>query len=435
MKCALSFSVKPDGDFYNFCMSKYRELEKEVRSEKYMSMNPKERGQEILSLIYDKCLSLYVENQTKLDVLFEKGSYNCVSSSVLYACLAREAGLEVIPQKTPDHAFITLAFSDGSKIDVETTNPYGFNPGTKKKLAENGNVTRYAIIPAKKYQGRHAISERMLVSLVGGNLAVLNMERGRYGSALALQAARLLLVEDENKNEVSEVRNDFDITCSNYASDLQRKKLFQESVLWFEKVQSSWGNTPYIQERYETACHNYLSSLLNEKKFSEAESFISERKTKLPASVLEPFEGNMLMLSLQEEIKASSNDQALLLLREALENPLLKNDRQYLTQIASWQAYFWTLKIDECEKEEGFVKAMELMEEALSEVKGNRDLLKLKSNMQYNHAVQVHNKFASLANQGKTQEALKILEKGLEENPGNKVLESDLRRIKKQTGR
>ena len=141
------------------------------------------------------------------------------------------------------------------------------------------------------------------------------------------------------------------------------------------------------------------------------------------------------MLSLQEEIKASSNDQALLLLREALENPLLKNDRQYLTQIASWQAYFWTLKIDECEKEEGFVKAMELMEEALSEVKGNRDLLKLKSNMQYNHAVQVHNKFASLVNQGKTQEALKVLEKGLEENPGNKVLESDLRRIKKQTGR
>ena len=89
--------------------------------------------------MYEKVIVAYKERQTRLNVMFADGSYNCVSSSLLYLALAKACGLDVRGQVTPNHAFCTLYVTDGSgggktKIDVETTNPYGFNPGVRRNV-------------------------------------------------------------------------------------------------------------------------------------------------------------------------------------------------------------------------------------------------------------------------------------------------------------
>jgi hypothetical protein len=46
-----------------------------------------------------------------------------------------------------------------------------------------------------------------------------------------------------------------------------------------------------------------------------------------------------------------------------------------------------------------------------------------------NHAIIVHNSYAALFNQKKYQEALEVVQQGLMEVPGNRTLQSDLKKV------
>ena len=103
-------------------LEKYSQLEKIVTSSEFTKLNETDRAKQILSLMYEKTLTTYIESQSRITTMFQKGTYNCVSSSILYLSLAKAAGLKVIPQKTPSHAFCSVYINE-EKIDVETTNP------------------------------------------------------------------------------------------------------------------------------------------------------------------------------------------------------------------------------------------------------------------------------------------------------------------------
>ena len=98
-------SSSPEGtEIFN----KYLALEKIVTSQKFVNTTEKERASKILTLMYETTLSQYIENQTKLTTMFQNGTYNCVSSSVLYMALAKACGLKVVPQK---NTFPRILFS------------------------------------------------------------------------------------------------------------------------------------------------------------------------------------------------------------------------------------------------------------------------------------------------------------------------------------
>lgn len=70
--------------------------------------------------------SKYDADQSALAPIFSTQQFNCISSSMLYAVLARKLGFDGKGVMLPSHAFIEL-YLDGKTAEVETTSPKGFD--------------------------------------------------------------------------------------------------------------------------------------------------------------------------------------------------------------------------------------------------------------------------------------------------------------------
>ena len=72
-------------------------------------------------------LAGYEFGQSQLSVVFEKGTYNCISSGILYTILGRWFDMQVDGVLTRGHAFVQLTAPDGKKLELETTSRNGFD--------------------------------------------------------------------------------------------------------------------------------------------------------------------------------------------------------------------------------------------------------------------------------------------------------------------
>ena len=145
-KFSLMFSeCTLDSEEGKLCLEQFEQIKKKVATQEYMNLEPADRGRAVLKLLYQDFLTTYDFNQTKINVALQTGVYNCVSSALLYTAAAKAAGLEVRGQKTSEHAFCTVYIpgtkaGQFTKIDVETTNPYGFNPGSKETIENEDKI-------------------------------------------------------------------------------------------------------------------------------------------------------------------------------------------------------------------------------------------------------------------------------------------------------
>jgi hypothetical protein len=105
----------------------------ELREQLREVTDPREQAEAALAYMHGELLSRYDERQTGVDVLLARGSYNCVSSGVVYAILLKSLALRVWGVRTSDHAFCRVQAGDQA-FDVETTSPFGFDPGTRKEF-------------------------------------------------------------------------------------------------------------------------------------------------------------------------------------------------------------------------------------------------------------------------------------------------------------
>ena len=137
-------------DDYEIAVNIFDELRKKITDPQVMSLPEEDRGRAVLKLLYQDVLKHYEAGQTKFDVALKTGNYNCVSSALLYMAAAKAAGLDVRGQKTPDHAFCSVYIS-GKRIDVETTNPYGFNPGSREAIEHENVIKGYYVVPKTYY--------------------------------------------------------------------------------------------------------------------------------------------------------------------------------------------------------------------------------------------------------------------------------------------
>jgi hypothetical protein len=150
--------------------------------------DPAAKGEAILAFLHKRALKEYSENATTLDGTLDTGLYNCVSSAVLYMLAARSLGLDAEGVRTSDHAFCSL-LAGNRRIDVETTNPYGFDPGNKKEFKDSfGRATGYAYVAPGGYGDRREIGDRALVGLILSNRASLLERAGRFAEATKLGA-------------------------------------------------------------------------------------------------------------------------------------------------------------------------------------------------------------------------------------------------------
>jgi transglutaminase-like putative cysteine protease len=167
----------------------------ELKSSPELPAPGRERAEYILTFMHKKFLKSYSLYQTRVDTLLSGGKYNCVSSAALYMILARSAGLDVSGVMTRDHAFAEVHVN-GEDIDVETTNPYGFDPGSRREFHDQfGKLTGFAYVPARNYRDRAAISPIELVSLILSNRIAELESRNRFAEAVPLAIDRVALLE------------------------------------------------------------------------------------------------------------------------------------------------------------------------------------------------------------------------------------------------
>jgi hypothetical protein len=150
-------------------------LEQEAREAVAEAKTPSDTGEKLLAFLHAPGgpMRKYVADQTSLAVLLDTGEFNCVSSAMLYNVLAGRLGLEVRAVELLDHSHVFSLLRDGERsLDVETTNPRGFNPKRKKSH------------PAAKAKNRREIGSVGLVAIVFANRYGLLGEEAQHREAV-----------------------------------------------------------------------------------------------------------------------------------------------------------------------------------------------------------------------------------------------------------
>jgi tetratricopeptide (TPR) repeat protein len=243
-----------------------------------------EKAESVLRFMYEKTLKRYSLNQTQLDVLLSAGTYNCVSSAVFYLILGTSVGLDIKGVVTRDHAFITVE-TGGDLIDIETTNKFGFNPGSKKEFTDDfGKTTGFAYVPPGNYRNRAQISPIELVSLIMSNRMAMLESRKRFNDALPLAIDRAVLLENR-KNPVdsplfSDPATDRMDRIFNVAGTLLNSRKEEDVLAFADYAMPVYPDDSRWEEIQYNAVNNIIAKYLRANKIEDAKTALAENQNR-----------------------------------------------------------------------------------------------------------------------------------------------------------
>ncbi|MDR3193218.1 MAG: hypothetical protein LBT87_09155 [Treponema sp.] len=412
------------------------EAAEELRGAPDLPAEPRRRGEYVLAYLHKKLLKSYSAHQTRLDTLLQNGRYNCVSSAVLYLVLGRAVDLDVRGVVTKDHAFASVR-AGGDSWDVETTNPYGFDPGSRREFHDQfGKLTGFAYVPARNYRDRSDIGPLELVSLILSNRIVEAEDRGRFGEAVVFAVNRAALLADlKERGEAffSSPQKDLRDRLFNYGAFLLRGNREEEALRWAARA-----GDRYPDERWQ----GYIFAALNNRivKLSQGGNFAGARD----------------FLAAGKDLLSGENFRRLDL---ALTDGELTFRANKLSSPAEGEKILSAIGLAEAEGRLGGERAAELrnftilktaellslgsgsrrggndgrdwlagiawMEEAQRRYGRDSRIEREIRNYRSNRAVEFHNRFAAAFNRRNMDEARRVLDEALAEFPDNRQLLSD----------
>ena len=270
---ALQFSGASD-DVSSADKEKLGALMKRFRDEVNDVAGQDQLAERTLTFLHRNLLTTYSARQTRVDTALETGVFNCVSSAILYMIFARSVGLSVDGVRTADHAFASVMVN-GDPIDVETTNPFGYNPGSRKEFTDSfGKVTGFSYVPPSNYGDRRDIGEKELLALILYN-RVSEYSDGRYfrdavGPAVSAYA---LMGNDEFRTVMT-------TALSNYISWMASRRDFSRAIRFIDAVKASFGGTVDLEARVREVYHNWVVSLIDGDSLADADALLSQPSTK-----------------------------------------------------------------------------------------------------------------------------------------------------------
>ncbi|MCR5217545.1 hypothetical protein [Treponema sp.] len=385
-----------------YAVERFKELEADF-NEVYLedeSLTDEEKAELVLVFIHDNVLTSYSLNQSFIEKTLGSGLYNCVSASLLYVALAKSAGLDVRAQVTQDHCFVTF-YSGAKKTDVETTNPYGFNPGVKKNISSSERHKSYVTVPKKYYSGRKEVSEKMLAALPARNLMSRYTDASRDDEAEELAIRRMEYLADSSDDEKADALNDYILCCRNHAVTLDRQKRSDEGLAILERVMDEYGARASLQKDYDDLYYNAMVTFYNSRDFEGGWDFIKKHSGGKYVSV-DGFN--------------KANDMMILGWNESFFDKVLNGKDNEFSDLS---------------QKEKYLIAARAAEDGYKSNSSVRELKKYADVFYNNYAICVHNEFAAFANAGDYENARAVLEEGLKNFPGSSNLKKDLRNLEK----
>ena len=381
-------------------------------------------GGALLEYLHGSYLKKYSENVTALDILFDSGTYNCVSSAILYFAAAADSGLFPGAVRTFDHAFCVIQ-AGGETIDVETTTRYGFDPGEKKEFSDSFGKTGFVYTPPGNYRDRNEISDKELVSLVLQNRISVMQGRGNYTGTVPLAVDRAAVLG--TPEAFNEMANEF----KNHAVQLAGNRKNEEAVAFLAGAASVYGYHPVITDTAGKLFYNTVVYYLEKNRTDEAEIFYDTFADEelmgagMVREALSILAGKKLYLFVAE----SSFDDSRAEIGKYSDAGLIKEGekKEYLV-------FLYSREIQKLAEAAAWREALETVSAASEDAGPDKRLEKLQEAIEHNAAVTYHNKFASHFNRGEKELALKALEEGLEIVPESRTLLSDLEFYRKNSG-
>ena len=430
-KLSLLFSeCKLDSKIGKRCLEQFEIIKAEVTSKRYMDMPVEERGREVLKLLYRDYLVSYDFDQTKVDVALESGTYNCVSSALLYMAVAKACGLDVRGQRTTQHAFSSIyvpAQKAGhlKKIDVETTNPYGFNPGSRETIENEANIKKYYVVPKKYYANRQEVSDRVFVGVIAANICSDCIKSGDYVRAVPVGAARYETVRNEKSKAVTDVRQEFDILAANYVNlNPDSAVVYSDVVNWYTLFIERWGFTDFLQKNMDNAFKNLLVLCSKENNYPLAVECFEKYKKYVSPKQLPKMEEIKADILFSTETSGHSYDEQISIINELLKD----SDYQSVVYQNRGKLYLenaWLMILNDYMNQKEYQTGLKKSDEALEQLPQNAKVKNMKQYFYNNSIAIIHNNFAKQANAGHYIEAMEILSDGLKDFPDDKTLNKD----------
>jgi len=409
----------------------------------------KQRGEYVLTFLHKRFLKSYSEHQTRVDEIFVSGRYNCVSSAVLYMVLGLSVGLDVEGVMTKDHAFATVN-TGTERIDVETTNPYGFDPGNRKEFQDAfGKATGFAYVPARNYRDRAVISKAELVSLVLSNRISIAERANRYAEAVPLAINRAVFLSEEhgspaaqssaaqntaqgsggqsaaqNRTEFFEdPQRDMMNRLFNLGANLIKTGKEDEALAWAEYAGGRFPDSVRWQEFIKAAANNKLVKLIRAKKTPDARAALTTIKPKLSDANYRELDIVVLEAEAADKVNFIRNpgdaESALAFLAEVWEKlPQARRDEIRTVAILG--------EVERLGKTRDWVGAMNWLNNAMEKYGSNAKMETTMRTLRQNRVSELHNQFVALFNKKDYAGAKALMERSLKEFPGERQLVQDL---------
>ncbi|MDR2477047.1 MAG: hypothetical protein LBD18_04585 [Treponema sp.] len=410
---------------------------KELRSMPELPLAERERADFILSFLHQNFLKTYSRNQTRIDTLLNTGRYNCVSSAVLYMIFAMSVDLDVSGVMTKDHAF-ALVHSGGESIDVETTNPWGFDPGNRREFHDQfGKLTGFAYVPARNYRDRAFISPIELVSLILSN-RISELESGsRFAEAVPLAVDRAALLAYSPKTNgirgvdspapfFEDPRRDMMNRIFNYGAFLLNTGKEEDCLRWAAFAAPRYPEDARWQEFTMAAANNRIQKLVESGQLSVAREFLVWQKASIsPAnytlldSLLTDAE---LVNSALKILDVYEGDRILAAIEQAKHSKLINDKRA--AELITFTVQKTAAALSAVPRRD-WLASIDYIEKAITRFGPNQDLEYSLRTYQTNRAKDFHNRFAAAWNTKNYEEAERIIIEGLSEFPNNKLLLAD----------
>lgn len=431
-KLSLLFSECPlESDLAKKCLKEFEKIKKEVTDSAFMNQSDEEKGKSVLKLLYRDYLKSYSANQTKTDVALETGFYNCVSSALLYMAAAKACNLNVKGQKATEHALCSIYVPGAKqgqlkKIDVETTNPYGFNPGSMEAIENSEEIKKYYIVPKKLYGNRQEVSDFIFAGLIAGNICTECIKSGDYNRAIPLGAARYEVIRQESSRAAKEVRKDFDVLASNYVNLCSESiNKYADVLNWYTSFIDRWGMTDFLQKNMDTSLNNLMVLCGRENNYEFAEQYFNQFKGYVTEKQFKKSEEMKTNIFFNSKTKGLSYETQITILNELINS----EDNQSAVFQKTGNTFLenaWIFLLNDFMNRGDYLTGLKKSEEAKLQLPKSQKIQNMRQMFYRNCIAIIHNNFVKEANKGQYEKALQIISEGLELFPDDKSLKKDL---------
>lgn len=382
---------------------------------------PVDGAEELLHFMHERLLKRYYTVQTRLDVLLDRGDYNCVSSAVLYMILTRYHDVHVQGIQTRDHAFCIIPGGDrGLGIDVETTSEWGFNPGEKKEFSSSfADRTGFVYVPPGNYRERQLMGDRDMAGLILQNRIVELQRRNLHVDALTLGADRFVLTGSE------QARKDYYDTIQNAAAYYNGQRRYDDASELLDKAESGLGTLPdFLFDTRSQILYNAAADALNRNDIASAESILEDRFDSFSGDERALLEQQIRIRSLEIRAKESFSYDLISEIGRAADEGILTENRA-----ASLAAFHFSREAERLTRDKEYRRAYEFLIDVPSWLSRDREYRRILAMVEENWAIDYHNRIVSLINQHDKEGARRLLEEALRNLPDSRILKDDKRRL------